>query len=382
MATWTNRRMVPRPPLNRPAVSAEDRHVLDQESFQTMIALERKRSERSHRAYALVLVTCFKGAHPPKSLLDKIASILPTLTRDTDLTGWHKAGSVVGVIFTDIPGREKNAVVPNIVARVVETLRLQLTSTEFAQISISVNCYPEDWRLDTLRRPSNPALYPDLAWRERSRKISIATKRIMDIVGGLVALILLGPAFVVIAIAIKLTSRGPIFFRQRRVGQYGQPFVMLKFRSMHMGNDTSVHEQWFHSFYHGKAKRHAADGSTNGSYKPPHDPRITPLGRFLRRSSLDEVPQFINVLRGEMSLVGPRPPIPYEVDVYQAWHRGRVLQAKPGITGLWQVHGRSRVSFDEMVRLDLRYARTWSIWLDIKILLKTPAAVFFGEGAY
>ena len=122
-----------------------------------------------------------------------------------------------------------------------------------------------------------------------------------------------------------------------------------------------------------------ATGNGEGVYKLASDKRITPIGRFLRKTSLDELPQFINVLRGEMSLVGPRPPIPYEVAAYQTWHRRRVLEVKPGITGLWQVTGRSRVRFDEMVRLDLRYA-TWSPWLDLKILLRTPRAVI--KGAY
>jgi len=208
-------------------------------------------------------------------------------------------------------------------------------------------------------------------------------KRMMDIVGGSLALLLSAPLFLVIAIVIKLSSNGPVFFRQQRVGQHGKSFIMFKFRSMHVNSDASVHQQWFKSFHSGKAERHRTnDDKGNGTYKLPNDPRVTKVGRFLRRTSLDEVPQFINVLKGDMSLVGPRPPIPYEVDAYQAWQRGRILQAKPGITGLWQVSGRSRVSFDEMVRLDLRYARTWSIWLDIRILLKTPAAVFFGEGAY
>lgn len=382
MATWTNRGAVQKTPSRRSDVAAERPHILDRDSFQTMIALERKRSERSQRAYALVLVSLSDGLPGGKDLLRKIAGILASLARETDLIGWYAADSALGMIFTDIAGRHKHEVIPGILARLVGNLRERLTAAEFEQVSISMNCYPEDWRLDVPKRPSNPALYPDLVRRDQSRKAAIVAKRMMDIVGSTTALVLLAPVFLVIAIAIKLTSKGPVFFRQQRVGQHGKPFVMLKFRSMHIGNDTSVHEQWFHSFYQGKAKRHATVGSSSGSYKLPHDPRVTPVGRFLRRSSLDEAPQFINVLRGEMSLVGPRPPIPYEVDVYQAWHRGRVLQAKPGITGLWQVHGRSRVSFDEMVRLDLRYARTWSIWLDIKILLKTPAAVFFGEGAY
>jgi exopolysaccharide biosynthesis polyprenyl glycosylphosphotransferase len=359
--------------------------LLDENSFQAMIAFERKRSERSSKAYALVLVAASDTLpiNKRESLLEKVSTALTTLTQDTDVTGWHKTRSVVGAIFTDIAAHEKNVVVPTILARVTETLQGSLPQEQFNQISISINCYPEEWQLELSQRPSNPALYPDLASRDESRRISIVIKRMMDVVGSLVALVLFTPIFLAIAIAIKLTSSGPVFFRQQRIGQHGKPFVLLKFRSMYMNNDASVHQQWFQSFYTGKAKRHPTnDDKGNGSYKLPDDPRVTRIGRLLRRTSMDEAPQFINVLKGEMSLVGPRPPIPYEVDAYQAWHRGRVLQAKPGITGLWQVNGRSRVPFDEMVRLDLRYARTWSIWLDVKILLKTPAAVFFGEGAY
>jgi lipopolysaccharide/colanic/teichoic acid biosynthesis glycosyltransferase len=132
----------------------------------------------------------------------------------------------------------------------------------------------------------------------------------------------------------------------------------------------------------GNAERQTAKGNGHGIYKLTKDPRVTRVGAFLRKTSLDELPQLINVLRGEMSLVGPRPAIPYEVEAYQTWHRRRVLEAKPGITGLWQVGGRSRVGFDEMVRLDVRYAAKRSFWLDMKILLLTPRAVIMGEGAY
>ena len=130
----------------------------------------------------------------------------------------------------------------------------------------------------------------------------------------------------------------------------------------------------------------AYDGKTQGGSKPVYkmknDPRVTRVGRFLRRLSLDELPQFFNVLKGDMSLVGPRPPLAYEYEEYDVWHRRRVLEIKPGITGLWQVNGRSRVGFDDIVRLDLRYARGWSLWLDLKILAQTPRAVLFGDGAY
>jgi lipopolysaccharide/colanic/teichoic acid biosynthesis glycosyltransferase len=124
-----------------------------------------------------------------------------------------------------------------------------------------------------------------------------------------------------------------------------------------------------------------ADGK-NGSFKLTNDPRITPIGRLIRRTSLDELPQFFNVLMGEMSLVGPRPPVPYEYEAYDVWHRDRMMEVRPGITGLWQVTGRSKTTFDEMVRLDLHYAGSWSILMDLKILIQTPMAVFSGDGAY
>jgi lipopolysaccharide/colanic/teichoic acid biosynthesis glycosyltransferase len=150
---------------------------------------------------------------------------------------------------------------------------------------------------------------------------------------------------------------------------------------MHVRNDASTHKEYVRQLIAGKAEKHPSDGNEDGVYKITKDPRITTVGAFLRRSSLDELPQFINVLRGEMSLVGPRPPVPYEVEAYDLWHRRRVLEAKPGITGLWQVSGRSRIKFDDMVRLDLHYAQHWSPWLDLKIILRTPG-VMLGEGAY
>jgi lipopolysaccharide/colanic/teichoic acid biosynthesis glycosyltransferase len=149
---------------------------------------------------------------------------------------------------------------------------------------------------------------------------------------------------------------------------------------MYYKSDPKIHQNYVKQFISGKQS--AQSGGRKGIFKIQDDPRITPVGRFLRRTSLDELPQFLNVLKGEMSLVGPRPPIPYEIETYELWHRRRFLEVKPGITGLWQVEGRSRTRFDDMVRLDLKYARTWSPWLDIKILLRTPTAVFWGDGAF
>jgi lipopolysaccharide/colanic/teichoic acid biosynthesis glycosyltransferase len=248
------------------------------------------------------------------------------------------------------------------------------------QLSISLHLFPDDWGNDGSGGPNNSALYPELRQTETNKRGMLALKRTVDVLGSLFLLLLFLPLLVVIAAAVKLTSKGPVFFRQQRVGQYGQCFTFLKFRSMRNRNDHSQHMQYVKQMIEGNANRVSAKGEGEGVYKLVNDPRITPLGKFLRRTSLDELPQFLNVLWGDMSLVGPRPPIPYEVAAYQTWHRRRVLDVKPGITGLWQVTGRSRVSFDDMVRLDLHYANFWSLWLDVKILMRTPGAVI--KGAY
>jgi lipopolysaccharide/colanic/teichoic acid biosynthesis glycosyltransferase len=154
---------------------------------------------------------------------------------------------------------------------------------------------------------------------------------------------------------------------------------MLKFRTMSVDADAGLHQEFVSSFINGAAAAHRRGDEM--VFKLANDPRVTPIGRVLRSTSLDELPQLWNVLRGDMSLVGPRPPLPYELEQYKPWHRRRLLEAKPGITGLWQVTGRSRTSFDDMVRLDLRYARTRSLWTDIRILAATPAAVISGRGA-
>jgi lipopolysaccharide/colanic/teichoic acid biosynthesis glycosyltransferase len=201
------------------------------------------------------------------------------------------------------------------------------------------------------------------------------------VVGSALALIALSPVFLILAILVKLSSKGPVFFRQQRIGQYGVPFVFLKFRSMHVSTDARIHEEYVKKFIAGQVES-LRDGNKKLIFKITNDPRVTWIGRFMRRTSLDEIPQFWNVLKSEMSLVGPRPPVPYELEAYDIWHRRRLLEAKPGITGLWQIHGRSRTTFDEMVRLDLQYSRTWSPLLDLKILLRTPRAVLSGDGAY
>jgi len=206
-------------------------------------------------------------------------------------------------------------------------------------------------------------------------------KRAMDIVGAAVGLVLTAPLLLVIAAAVRLTSKGPALFKQERIGYRGRPFTMFKFRTMRVGCDDAIHRQYVKKLIEGRNDEINLGTAERPLYKLPNDPRITAVGSFLRKTSLDELPQLINVLLGQMSLVGPRPPLPFEVESYKSWHLRRILEAKPGITGLWQVYGRSSTTFDEMVRLDLRYAAQRSLLLDLKLMFKTFAAVFSAKGA-
>jgi exopolysaccharide biosynthesis polyprenyl glycosylphosphotransferase len=200
-------------------------------------------------------------------------------------------------------------------------------------------------------------------------------KRAIDIVVSAALLLALLPFLLAIALLVRLTSPGPILFRQRRVGRQGQLFWFYKFRTMYDGNDASSHRAYYQQLIRGGA------AAPRGAYKLADDPRVTSFGRILRRYSLDEFPQLLNVLKGDMSLVGPRPPIPYEVECYGPRELSR-LAVSPGLTGLWQVSGRSNLNFQEMIELDLNYIANWSLWLDLLILLRTPWAVVSGKGAY
>jgi len=204
-------------------------------------------------------------------------------------------------------------------------------------------------------------------------------KRAFDLMTASVLLVVLSPLFLLIALLIRLDSPGPALYRQERIGENGRPFTMLKFRSMVRDADPRVHQEYVTDLIRRNVSPQAQSGR-GGHLKPQQDPRVTRVGRIIRKASLDELPQLFNVLRGEMSLVGPRPALAYEVAVYKEWHRRR-LSALPGITGLWQVVARNQVSFDDMVRLDIEYIEHQSLWYDISILLRTPWAVLTGRGA-
>jgi lipopolysaccharide/colanic/teichoic acid biosynthesis glycosyltransferase len=357
-----------------------ERNALGEDAFGRMIVVERKRTERSGKPFLLMLLEAgnHQGSEKNGKAVDTMVSTLLSSTRETDVVGWYKEWTTIGVIFTGLLVDDKHSILNTILTRVSTALRDKLTFEQFNQVSISFHFFPDHWDEDSSGRPSNRALYPDLSRRDDERRPLLGIKRVMDIIGSLLALIICAPLLVTIALAIKVSSKGPVFFKQKRVGHYGKVFTFLKFRSMHLNNDPSVHREYVANLIAGRAVRLPSNGDGDGVYKLTNDKRITQVGKFLRRSSLDELPQFLNVLKGDMSLVGPRPAIPYEVASYQTWHRRRILEVKPGITGLWQVNGRNRIKFDEMVRLDLQYAKGWSPWLDIKILLRTPRAVFRG----
>jgi exopolysaccharide biosynthesis polyprenyl glycosylphosphotransferase len=205
-------------------------------------------------------------------------------------------------------------------------------------------------------------------------------KRISDIVISLLAIVSSAPLWIVISILVKLDSRGSVLFRQERVGMDGRIFLCYKFRTMFSDADENLHREAYRQNIEGTEAANAGDDEKPVFGKVKNDPRVTKIGKFLRRTSLDELPQFLNVLRGEMSVVGARPPIPYEVVEYDLKHRRR-LDMKPGITGLWQVSGRNRLTFEEMVKIDLYYIENWSLWLDLKIILLTLPAILRGDGA-
>jgi exopolysaccharide biosynthesis polyprenyl glycosylphosphotransferase len=318
------------------------------------------------------------------SLAEELEDALSSCTRETDIRGWFEQGKVVGIIFTEM-GIVDEIIKGKIFLKIRDKLCGVLGPEAVAKIKVSYHIFPEtsngsgkdlEW--------FNSSLYPELSNTNRFRRLSLFIKRSLDFLGSLAGLVILSPVFLAVALAVKLTSRGPVFFKQERVGQGGKKFTFLKFRSMYADCDERAHREYISDFIT-QGQEEPSSTCTNGEpgvYKLQDDCRITPVGKFIRKTSLDELPQFINVLMGDMSLVGPRPPIPYECDLYDIWHRKRVLEVKPGITGLWQVEARSKSAFNDMVRLDLKYIKDWSLWLDLKIILKTPWVVITGNGGY
>jgi lipopolysaccharide/colanic/teichoic acid biosynthesis glycosyltransferase len=349
-------------------------HLLDEKIFRGALIRERKRADRSNQPLGLLLVTLDERTSPSSDAGRAVVAGLMAVKRDTHIAGWFEGRRTVGLIVPEIPAPVP-AFVHDLKGSVRQQLEHRLDARAIERLSIQVHAHSHPKGETAEGLPPVDPLLP----RRKGAALYDGLKRMLDLAGSLMLLAILSPLFAVIAVLVRLTSPGPVFFRQVRMGQGMTPFTMLKFRTMHENAGHSLHHEFVTSFI--KSGSQAQEAGRNGMFKITNDPRVTTVGRILRKTSLDELPQFWNVVRGEMSLVGPRPPLQYEVEQYQPWHCRRVLEAKPGITGLWQVAGRSRTTFDEMVRLDLRYAKACSLWTDLKILLATPAAVIVGKGA-
>jgi exopolysaccharide biosynthesis polyprenyl glycosylphosphotransferase len=367
-----HRRNVPRRGLN-PRARATNPHVVAENLFKGVLIRERRRADRSNEQLLLISISTTQAASERASIWSAVFNVVNECTRESDVTGWLENGRTVGVIISGVR-RSGAGVAPRVQARVLGALARRLTARLLGMIAVGVSVH--HGHVEPEAEAHRPM--PGLDYEAYTPRWYGVLKRALDIVASLALILVMLPVFLVVALLVKLTSRGPVFFRQIRIGYQGRPFTMLKFRTMRVNVDHKLHQEFVTNFIKSAATAKTTDEPI---FKIARDPRVTTVGRILRKTSLDELPQFWNVLRGEMSLVGPRPPLPYEVEHYESWHRRRVFEAKPGVTGLWQVTGRSRTTFDDMVRLDLRYVKTCSLSTDLKILLATPAAVITGKGA-
>jgi exopolysaccharide biosynthesis polyprenyl glycosylphosphotransferase len=336
--------------------------------FIEQLRLEKLRAQRSKSPLSIILLTLDQEKEDIDGV--EILTTVRAKTRATDICGFIN-DKTIGVLLPDT--EEKGA------KEICEKLVRENKSSPFFTIST----YP-DHIFESLAK--NGCVRPDafpfaLEDAAGASWIELSLKRAIDIVGAIVGMLLFMPVMLITALAIKATSPGPVIFKQARLGKQGIPFTFYKFRSMHMNTDDQIHREYIRDFIQGDhAKANQGDGE-KPFFKIKSDPRITSVGKFIRKTSIDELPQFFNVLKGDMSLVGPRPPLAYEAEKYQAWHLRRILEMKPGITGLWQVEGRSKTDWDDTVRLDIHYIQNWSLLFDLKILVKTVKEVIKGRGA-
>lgn len=362
-------------PAGRQGREALPAGVQPEARFRQQLIQERKRAERGSKPLLVMIVNpgCAAAAEAD-SVVGCVGGGLQSCLRETDICGVLDDGALVGVILTEVAGEDLEKVKKAVARKAREKLSQLLDDEAARRVTISFRVYPESGGESGA---FDMIFYPEQEQKSLEGTAGEIAKRGLDLVGSAAGLVLLAPAFALIASVIKMTSDGPVFFEQQRVGRNGRKFKLLKFRTMYVGNDDQIHREYVKLLIQGKVAE-----EQGGVFKITGDPRVTSIGRLLRKYSLDELPQLLNVLKGEMSLVGPRPPIGYEVEQYSGWQRNRLIGKRPGITGAWQVSGRSSTTFDEMVRLDLRYLKGWSIALDLKILLQTPLAVLKCKGAY
>lgn len=358
--------------LSKNFVLNRDFQLGDYGEFLNKLRLEKLRAQRSGSPLSIALYRIQPEDEDVDGLgVLQLLESLDTASRETDIIGYI-GDEIIAVLCPDTDAEGLKTFVGKMNV---------LTGGAWTPKDIAT--YPDELfeGLTTLHRRTSEmqSLITDENFETQHHGYKL--KRCIDILGSLCALAIFFPLMLVVAVAIAVTSPGPIFFKQLRLGKSGVSFWCYKFRSMVANVDDNIHREFVAALINGESPHVQNASEEMPIFKIKADPRITWIGNIIRKTSVDELPQLFNVLKGEMSLVGPRPPIPYEAENYKAWHLRRVLSAMPGITGLWQVEGRSRVTFDEMVRMDLRYIRDCSLGLDIKILLKTIKVVLRGEGA-
>ncbi len=341
--------------------------VLTRSRFLDELRREKLRSDRSKAPLSVAL---FSG--PDRAHMQNLLGILGSTKRATDLIG-YLGSDCVAVLLVDTNAEGAKS----------QTHRVLGLAPSLRVTSVT-RTYPDEL-FDHLLTDGQPlqefAPFYDQEASNEPGQSGYSLKRAIDVLGAAAGIVALAPLMLATAIAVRASSPGPVIFKQTRVGRHGMPFAFYKFRSMYCNSDDRIHRDYVASLIKGDLSAANQGDSDKPLYKLKADPRITRVGRFIRKTSIDELPQLFNVLKGDMSLVGPRPPVPYEVEKYQSWHLRRLFEARPGITGLWQVEGRSKTSFDEMVRLDLRYISNCSLRLDLKILIKTVKVVLWDEGA-
>jgi len=357
------------PPYSTLIPARMDTYFLGERLFKDALVRERRQADRQAAPFAVLVVDRIRRPSDGSAWVPIVRAV-SAVKGDAEVAGWLEKDAALGLLLPEasakralkVKWRLRREIATRLGVGALGGLSTRLYAHGLESAAIGAAFPPVDLLIDAFVPP-------------RHHPVRDAAKRGLDVVGSVVLLATFAPVWLVVFAIVKSTSPGPAIYRQVRVGRRGEPFTMLKFRTMHVNAGDGIHKDYMDWFISSSGQQ-----PRNGSevFKLTNDPRITPLGRALRHISMDEVPQFLNVLRGEMSLVGPRPPLPSEVARYQPWHRRRVLEAKPGITGLWQVKGRSRTTFDEMVRMDLEYARTHSLWTDLKLLAATPIAMFKG----
>ncbi len=416
-----------------------EKNFCSPEQFQQRLAMEKRRAERLNTKSSVIVLHLKKNLADQKNkdafvrkALAHLARMICTIIRETDAVSLYQSDTIL-ILLPDTSNEGAQKVCGKLAKRAEKNWpqHAQAPKIGFNDLEMQILSYPEkSWEYspaeigkDPKKEENNGArkngtaflnshdagikknyidhlnlcvtslngstlavpivnafLWEPLFAKDFFTAAAKALKKTLDCLGAIAGLILFSPAIVLISVLIKLTSSGPVLFKQKRLGHKGKPFMFLKFRSMYIDSEDGIHQEYVKKLIRGKNNDINNGSQESPFYKIKSDPRVTPVGKFIRKTSLDELPQLWNVLKGDMSLVGPRPPILYEVKEYQNWHYRRVLEAKPGITGLWQVTGRNTTTFDEMVRLDIYYAQNWSLALDFKIIAGTIRAILKADG--